>query len=457
MNPSYRRDKDHNYMVLDAPGTLQGTEYQIRMIVGNQISHVLKCHMRMIDGKAVFFYEITGKQPLFRTFEKTAMNREDIQRILLGIKRALENTERYLLDASQLLFEPEYLFEDIQTREIYLCYLPSFEGDMAEGFRRLAEYILKKLDHSDEQAVLLGYDVYSRTTEENYRLSEVLQIVYQNRRKDSEKQEEQEEECFEEEREDTESTDAEEAEKNECCTDRANGDDLLNRRPKRSTKAGTEDLTDKILNVKKKERQPWFAGWKKWAGCILGSIAVLGMAVFLVYKDMLNIVQAGGLLFLAAGIFIYFGSLRQQEKEDVCRDEEKISGRLRIWNRKKGKWKQPDFDKEMETFVIREGEEIHIAVLVSVKPEKYENILLYKEEMHIGKEERRADACIPSDVVSRVHAKIVRRDGSYYITDLNSTNGTFLNGRRIAPEETLALEQGDMIAFATAEYIFQIP
>ena len=74
MDVSYRRDKDHNYMVLDAPGMVTGEEYQVRMIIGNQIPHILKCNKRMMDGKAVFFYEITGMQPMFRKFEKTLLN-----------------------------------------------------------------------------------------------------------------------------------------------------------------------------------------------------------------------------------------------------------------------------------------------------------------------------------------------------------------------------------------------
>ena len=54
MDVSYRRDKDHNYMILDAPGELTGEEYQVRMLVGNHIPHLLKCNRRMMDGKAVF-------------------------------------------------------------------------------------------------------------------------------------------------------------------------------------------------------------------------------------------------------------------------------------------------------------------------------------------------------------------------------------------------------------------
>lgn len=77
MDVSYRRDKDHNYMILDAPGELTGEEYQVRMLVGNHIPHLLKCNRWMMDGKAVFFYDVTGMQPMFRVFEKRQTTRRN--------------------------------------------------------------------------------------------------------------------------------------------------------------------------------------------------------------------------------------------------------------------------------------------------------------------------------------------------------------------------------------------
>ena len=147
MDVSYRRDKDHNYMILDAPGELTGEEYQVRMLVGNHIPHLLKCNRRMMDGKAVFFYEVTGMQPMFRVFEKRQINQEEMVELLQDIKEALENTQRYLLDGNQLIFEPEFLFFHTQTREWNLCYLPTYDGNMTESFRKLSEYLLKRLDH----------------------------------------------------------------------------------------------------------------------------------------------------------------------------------------------------------------------------------------------------------------------------------------------------------------------
>ena len=115
-----------------------------------------------------------------------------------------------------------------------------------------------------------------------------------------------------------------------------------------------------------------------------------------------------------------------------------------------------DFDEEMGTCILQQGKNIKIAVLVSLNPEEYVNILLYREETRIGKGGRQADVCIDRDVISRVHAKILRREEEYFLMDLDSTNGTYINGKRLGGDGMEKLQQGDRISFADLEYIFQL-
>ena len=48
--------------------------------------------------------------------------------------------------------------------------------------------------------------------------------------------------------------------------------------------------------------------------------------------------------------------------------------------------------------------------------------------------------------VSRTHAKISKRDDRYFIEDLESQNGTYLNGHPIGPGFQLELKEGDFVA-----------
>jgi len=62
------------------------------------------------------------------------------------------------------------------------------------------------------------------------------------------------------------------------------------------------------------------------------------------------------------------------------------------------------------------------------------------------------DTVIDHPAVSRLHARIVRRDGAFVIADLGSTNGTFVNGERIVGERVL--KPGDSIRIGPCRLVF---
>jgi len=59
------------------------------------------------------------------------------------------------------------------------------------------------------------------------------------------------------------------------------------------------------------------------------------------------------------------------------------------------------------------------------------------------------DMVLVEDMVSRRHAKISSTDGDVYIQDMGSTNGTFVNGEKIAGRAQL--HEGDRILVGTGE------
>jgi ribosomal protein L40E len=61
----------------------------------------------------------------------------------------------------------------------------------------------------------------------------------------------------------------------------------------------------------------------------------------------------------------------------------------------------------------------------------------------------------PNRLVSRRHAFILRRRGGFVVEDLESVNGTYLNGiQRIAPHAQTLLRDGDQLTFGEVRCIF---
>jgi len=77
----------------------------------------------------------------------------------------------------------------------------------------------------------------------------------------------------------------------------------------------------------------------------------------------------------------------------------------------------------------------------------------------IGRDERLVTLVINDAFISRTHAAILREDEDFYVQDLNSKNGTFLNDERLPPGARSArpLKHGDRIRFNMVEFEFIIP
>jgi uncharacterized RDD family membrane protein YckC len=58
---------------------------------------------------------------------------------------------------------------------------------------------------------------------------------------------------------------------------------------------------------------------------------------------------------------------------------------------------------------------------------------LISQGLIIGRDANRADLYISDASISRVHAKIYKKDGDLWIEDMGSTNGMIVNGRKVQP------------------------
>lgn len=457
MRAEYKRDMNHNYLILHGEEVPDTDSYQVRMLVGNGMPSLLKCRLQGIDGNFLIYYDITSKQSVASMYETKKMGLEDLRLIFGGFVQAMEEMAEYLMNPGQLLVQPEYMYLDVEKKKLYFCCMPGKAGDVRQDFRVLTEYILPKIDHEDGDAVILGYGVYRRALEDTFHLEYVKEEIYKGR-------------------------DSREKRIPESCKEKEIDKEKGQFREQYENQSGDSPWEMETANpFENRDREDGKKSpvslQKKILFSILGAsvlIITAGAAVLGFLPGLqAGVILSGCAAFLGIGMLAY--RFRKKHKGSI----EKKRGRQEmqrdpIWKTEQEEengWQpQMSAEEEMsvpqtleeepkakdfgETVVLSAGVVQGPATLVSREPGELATIYLQEDMTVIGKMETAVDAVIDLPTVSRIHAKIRRRDQEYYLSDLNSRNGTAVNGRLLKEGEDYQLQNEDEVDFAQARYVF---
>ena len=484
MYAEYKRDVSHNYLILREEEKVNTASYQVRMLTGNVIPSILKCRLQGLDGNLLFYYDITSRQSLASFYEQRKFHRKDLHMLFGGFIRVMEEMAEFLMNTDQLLLCPEYIFLDIEKREVKFCCLPDYHHPIQEQFRELTEYLLPRLDHEDPQAVSMGYGVYRKAMETGFQLEHIKEAIYQNREvtgkndnKDSAQKQGQK----------PPENNLDGADNfGEKIQEKADVSHLL--------ETDVENKTSKRKKDKKKEESDFQKSSNEWTGALLCvfTAAVLIILLILRYLGYLPGIPAeaifgGAIILLALAAFLSWTAEKKKQKKQMSAEWRKkvkrelddtyesssekrrkernsedlyeadsVQEKMPEWG--DGKYKMPEQTGETEnygeTVVLSAGQTEGPASLVSREPGELATIYLDRDLMVIGKVENAADAVISLPTVSRIHAKIRKADDEYYLSDLNSRNGTSVNGRLLKTGEEYQLQDEDQVEFAQARYIF---
>ncbi len=79
--------------------------------------------------------------------------------------------------------------------------------------------------------------------------------------------------------------------------------------------------------------------------------------------------------------------------------------------------------------------------------------IISKDVFVIGRKEDTVDGFIPNNrSVTREHCKITRNGSQYSITDLKSSYGTYVNGKKLQPEVPLSIAIGDQVTLSNVKF-----
>ncbi len=370
LDVKYYRDYRHNYLIIKDNGSLSANTYQRKMISENQIKGLLTCQERYINGDVLLYYEITSRQSLLSVYEDKRIGMDQLRKFFIQLKAVNDMLQKYLLDESDILMLPEYIFQNIETGEYYFLYYP----DPEEGkLSQLIEFFIDRVDNEDMEAVETVYKMADLIQKEHFVIDEVLKWFQDDDNYRCEKDNKEENSYQVEE-------DVYKFYKMENESDE--------RKENNRRKKGICQIVSEFI--------------KKIKGKSAPEKTEEGYQYMETYENMIP-----------------------RPTEDVG-----------------------------NTFFIPWTETCENKLYCMDRKNKC-HIDLGRLPLTVGKLAGAVDMVINEKSISRMHARFSRSKNSVYITDLNSTNGTFRNGMRLPPNASEIIEPGDEIRLGKLKFIYR--
>lgn len=130
---SYENIGISSYLTVTFPSGTEVVEYQLEMITGNEISHLLAASKRVVDGETVVYYNISSRMALSQVLERRKLTRDEFIRLMEAAVRVGREVKEYQLTEECLVMEPDYIYVDPADCEpsfIYFPVMPDGEGGL---------------------------------------------------------------------------------------------------------------------------------------------------------------------------------------------------------------------------------------------------------------------------------------------------------------------------------------
>ena len=400
--------------------------YEIKMLKENSLDHITSADIREVDGDRSLMVKVDGMMTLSGRYSRRAPDINDIKLLMKDIRRCLVEMKDYLLSPGSLVINFKYILFDMEKESYRFIYIPGHTMSFRNQMKELFEEIMVIFDHKDREGVTYLYDLYSYFLRENFTPELFCKIVKADEGDDTKRTSRSRETYYREE-------------------------SILV-----GDKDGVEDEIIRDIDIPEIDAPKEGALTINKSMYILAAVATIVVAVVLYIVFGTPSLKFSAVLFVSLSIYILVDVMHFKEKKETeeidrimtkqmeCRipDEEPVA-----------RLQQQDEELDVDTSVLamsRENETV--SKLVPLSDDKGEVILLIEGDTRIGRKRSLCDYCIDDSSVSRVHAIISKNDKVVQVRDAGSTNGTFINDRRIEVDEVLEANIGDLISIAGLQY-----
>ncbi|MGV8154561.1 MAG: DUF6382 domain-containing protein [Alkaliphilus sp.] len=476
---SYISDAKASYYVVEVDEEGDIYEHQIKVLCKNPVHSILPFRIINKEEGVFIYYDITSKQTLDKMLLRRKLKRNELIKILVETCKIILKSDNYLLVENNFLISDKNIYINPYTLEISLIYLPlkSERESINTRIVLLVNKLILALDEREDSVDSFIHKTMVETNKEDFSVKKLLNFMmlklFENGGAKVEKKIE--------ERNNKRATRME-VDANSILSETKNA--IV---PKMNVcnKETMREKAEKIMKNTRKKKEIVFvliqilavllillivietnifllASGEVDITALLATLLIVGALSVLLYKRMFVIEKVA----THENVQKNEEEKNNQEKErrikkkEMKKNEEQIKKvaleRLNKKHHVKGSRENKRGETNIFATVLLDTEDKQIATLSCIKEGNPENIIIDNNPFIIGKLKEQVDCRIASNTVSRIHAEINYEKGTYYITDLNSKNGTKLNGKRVDSNKKHVLNDRDIIKIASEQFQFNL-
>lgn len=464
----YFKDYQHNYLILKCGGTGAGEGYQSRMLMSGKMERMLKCSVRNINGEAFFYYDISSKVTLENLYRRRKMSYEQVWDLFRQMDVIYRTLDDFFMEEAGLLVHPDSIYYDLSSEKYFGIYYPGKDGITENSYEPLMDFLLNHTDTGSRELTELVYRIYEMSEEPSFSIVDALLLFDEGEKIPA----------------------AENPIREGIHTQIAKGSIVEEKEEKTAAiPAPVQDDQDicvspevvweekeEIPYVHRKKNRTFYSFFAILSLCGIGAAVWLCLHFILTERETLLLICCSGVMglcFLFSVVQLILSAKkdkkREQEEEELLWDIEDEFREERPIAIQDILDTHIDVQTERRQKEGREGAAVQCGetVFVDMRKQKTEyklysldkknkkHIDLTQFPFSIGKMPGCVDCVLTDDSVSRLHARLEKQGEKIFLTDMNSTNGTYKNGLRMEPSETVEIEPGDEIRFGKLNYCYR--
>jgi hypothetical protein len=448
LDTDYEMDIGGYFLSLKGDGLTRNDliSYQVEMLINNQIPGLINLEIREKDTEVNLFYRINGMITLANYLGRQKISKQRFMVILDSILKVILNAKIYFLDENSFVMDEHHIYINPDTNAVCLLYVPMKTlQNIQETARTFISNLLINIANIDTQDNFVQ-QVLRMTKEEGFIITEFRKKLKELNGTTLP---------------DKDIIDLQVTQPISGLSETTWPQVPSFQKPLQGIPKWMDDkeINDGDIDTKKAETVPEDnSGVNVNRKILLTFLAVISMASavytnFEYIKGYLYqavplskwlIVAAMAITGVAAACYFIFGKAKPEALQDSVLNEpdldlaEQDDKTLEHW---------PD-----ETVLLYQQNH---PVLKGLNGEP--EIIVDNQEIIIGRNEEICSHVIENKSIGRAHIRINMGLSGCFITDLDSKNGTYLNGEKLLSNKEYPLNNNDRLLLANTEYCFCSP